>query len=88
VQLPTVLVGHLDGVGQPGAVFRDIVYLVNVDKVAQTVTVEPLKELPFELHPVHAAIDAADRSAAAATFDRASGSFTVPARTAVVFVVR
>jgi len=88
VQVPTVLVGHLDGVGQPGAVYRDIVYLVNVDKVAQTVTVEPLKDRPFELHPVHLAAGAADRRAAGATFDRANGSFTVPPRTAVVFVVR
>ena len=88
VQVPTVLLGHLDGVGLPGAVFRDIVYLVNVDKLAHTVAVEPLKDRPFELHPVHTAASAADRSAAAATYDAASGSFTVPARTAVVFVVR
>jgi pullulanase len=88
VQVPTVLVGHLDGVGLPGAGFRELVYLVNVDKVAQSVTVEPLKDLPLELHPVHQAPGAADRRAASARFDPASGRFNVPARTAVVFVVR
>jgi pullulanase/glycogen debranching enzyme len=88
VQVPTVLVGHLDGVGLPGAVFRELVYLINVDPVAQTVAVEPLKDRPFELHPVHTAPGAADRRAAAATFDMASGDFTVPGLTAVVFVVR
>ena len=88
VQVPTVLVGHVDGVGLPGAVFRELAYLVNVDKVAHTLAIEPLKDRPFELHPVHTAPGAADRRAATARFDAATGSFTVPARTAVAFVVR
>ena len=42
----------------------------------------------YLLHPVHRASGATDRSAAElASYDAASGSFTVPARTAVVFVV-
>jgi pullulanase len=39
------------------------------------------------LHPVHADVNAADkRIAAMAKFDTARGSFSVPARSAVVFV--
>ena len=42
----------------------------------------------YVLHPVHRAPGATDRRAAEqAGFDAASGRFTVPARTAVVFVV-
>src|SRR6185436_14817294 len=33
-QEATVLVGRLDGVGYPGANFNELVYLINVDKVA------------------------------------------------------
>jgi pullulanase len=36
---------------------------------------------------VHAAAAAADKRAAGATYTAATGSFNVPARTAVVFVV-
>jgi len=39
------------------------------------------------LHPVHLAAGAADTRAAQATYDAGSGTFTIPARTAVVFVV-
>ncbi|RZL35077.1 MAG: DUF3372 domain-containing protein, partial [Rubrivivax sp.] len=38
----------------------------------------------LEIHPAHNA----DPRARAASFDRTTGSFSVPARTAVVFVVR
>jgi len=41
----------------------------------------------LKLHRVHTAAGAADKRAAQASFDSASGSFTVPPRTAVVFVV-
>ena len=85
-QLPTVIVGDLDGTGYPGAGFAEIVYLINVDKVARTVTVDALKHEHFVLHPVLAGAGAADRRAASARYDAASGAFTVPPRTAVVFV--
>ena len=43
---------------------------------------------PWVLHPVHRAAGAADRRAATqSAFDAATGSFRVPGRTAVVFVV-
>ena len=86
-QLPTVLVGHLDGVGYPGAAFKALVYLVNVDKQSQTVTVDALKGQAFTLHPVHSTAGAADPRAASATYAPGTGAFSVPARTAVVFVV-
>ena len=37
-QVPTVLAAHLDGNGYAGARFKGITYLINVDKVAHTVT--------------------------------------------------
>jgi hypothetical protein len=40
----------------------------------------------FVLHPVHRATGAADMRAREAVWEAAAGSFTVPARTAVVFV--
>ncbi len=86
-QLPTVLAGHLDGNGYAGAGFKEVLYLLNVDKQPQTLTVDALKGKSFVLHPVHSAPGAADKRAAAATYAAAAGAFTVPARTAVVFVV-
>jgi len=87
-QVPTVLAGHLNGVGYAGAGFKEVLYLVNVDKVAQTVTIDALKGKAFVLHPVHTAASAADkRPATAASYAAAAGAFTIPARTALVYVV-
>jgi pullulanase len=86
-QVPTVLAGHLNGSGYAGAGFGEVLYLVNVDKTPQTVTIDALKGKAFQLHPVHRASSAADKRAAQATYTAASGAFTIPARTAVVFVV-
>ena len=89
-QEPTVVVGHLDGRGLIAASGRtsdDLIYLVNVDKVAHTLTIDAEKRKPYHLHPVQARFDAADhRPALAARYDRSTGAFTVPPRTAVVFV--
>ena len=87
-QEATVLVGRLNGVGYPGANFDELVYLINVDKTAKQLTLPALAGRPLELHPVHTAAGAADARAKQAAFDRASGSFSLPARTAVVFVAR
>jgi pullulanase len=81
-QVPTVVAATIDGAGYEGAAFRLLTYLINVDKVAQTVVGEPGKA--YRLHPVHA--NGADKRAAEARYDAATGRFTVPARTAVVFV--
>jgi len=87
-QVATVLMGHLNGAGYAGANFTELVYLINTDKVAQTVTADALKGKAYALHPVHRAAGAADTRAAQAAYDGTSGAFTVPARTAVVFVVQ
>jgi len=85
-QEATVLAAWIDGKGYPGARFEGISYLVNVDKVAHTVSDAGLRGKRLKLHPVHLAPGAADKRAAQARFDSAGGSFTVPPRTAVVFV--
>jgi len=86
-QVPTVIVAHLDGAGYAGANFKSITYLINVDKVAQRVTVDEEKNRRYRLHPVHLRAGAADqRVARDAQYDTATGTFTVPARSAVVFV--
>jgi pullulanase/glycogen debranching enzyme len=83
---PALIIGHVDGAGVPGAVFRELVYLINADRRPQAATVSALQHKPLVLHPVHRAAGAADRRAAAARFDALTGRFDVPPRTAVVFV--
>ena len=89
-QVPTVLVAQIHGT-QPsayaGAGFKELVYFLNVDKVPQTLTVDALKSKALVLHPVHTGAGAADKRAATATYAAGTGAFTIPARTAVVFVV-
>ncbi len=86
-QEPTVVVGHLDGRGHAGAGFRDLVYLINVDRREHVLEIPAEAGKAYRLHPVHRARDAADRRAAVARYESANGAFHVPARTAVVFVV-
>ncbi|SDF97043.1 MULTISPECIES: alpha-1,6-glucosidase domain-containing protein [unclassified Duganella] len=86
-QVATVIAAHIDGKGYPGARFKSIIYLINVDKTAQTITVAEEKNRNYALHPVHTGIAAADkRVASEARYDKTSGSYTIPARSAVVFV--
>ena len=87
-QVPTVLAGHLDGNGYPGARFRELIYFVNVDKVAHALTLAGEAGKAYVLHPVQGAAGAAAPRAATASYDAAAGAFTLPARTAVVFVVQ
>ncbi|PWF46767.1 alpha-1,6-glucosidase domain-containing protein [Massilia glaciei] len=85
-QEPTVLAALIDGAGYPGARFKRVAYFVNVDKVAHTVVVPQVKGQRLRLHPVHTAVGAADARAASASYKKETGSFTIPARTAVTFV--
>jgi pullulanase-type alpha-1,6-glucosidase len=87
-QIPTLLVGDLDGRGYAGANFQELAYFVNVDKASHPITIPALAGKAFQLHPVHSSFSAADKRAAQATYDGASGTFNIPARTAVVFVVK
>ena len=86
-QVPTVIVGDVDGSGYAGANFQELTYFINVDKQAHPITIPALAARAFVLHPVHLATGAADTRATQATYDGATGTFTIPARTAVVFVV-
>jgi pullulanase/glycogen debranching enzyme len=87
-QVPEVIAAHLHGDGYPGAGFREILYLVNVDLEARTLQFDSERGKRYVLHPVHRAPGAADRRAAQdSSYDPQTGRFTVPARTAVVFVV-
>ena len=86
-QQPAVIAAHLNGASYPGANFQELVYLVNVDTVAHTVTNTTLRGRGYTLHPVHRAARAADQRARRATFNASAGTFMVPARTAVVWVL-
>ncbi len=88
-QNPVVLVGHLNGRGYPGANFHELLYFINVDKQAHDITLPEQAGKTYRLHPVQAAATAADvRLRTTAVADNKSGRFTVPARSAVVYVVR
>ena len=85
-QVPTVLAATLDGRGYKGAGFSRISYFVNVDVVAHAVPDPQARGIRMRLHPVHLAPGAADKRAASAGYDSATGTFSIPPRTAVVFV--
>ncbi|MGV7211486.1 alpha-1,6-glucosidase domain-containing protein [Oxalobacteraceae bacterium A2-2] len=86
-QEPTVVAAQLDGEGYAGAGYKSLVYLINVDTKAHSITAPEAQGRAYRLHPVHTAPQAADRRPAqGARYDSASGSFTIPPRTAVVFV--
>jgi len=87
-QSGTVIVGRLDGSGHPGAGFAELLYAVNVDPQPQVVPLPELRGRPYELHPVHLAANAADtRPREQARWDAEAGTLTLPARTALVYVV-
>ena len=85
-QEPTVIAAHIDGRGYAGAQHKAVAYFVNVDKQPHVIAVAEAKGRPLRLHPVHVYPQAADVRAREARFDRRTGTFTIPARTAVVFV--
>lgn len=97
-QLPTVVVGHLNG-RAPGAAasngrladgagFAEILYAINVAPEAATLTLAELRGRAFVLHPVHRSANAADpRPAAQAQWDAHSATLRVPARTALAYVL-
>lgn len=86
-QDPLVIAGHLDGANYPGARFREILFLINVSGDTRELEMPDEAAKAWVLHPVHRARDAADRTARSARADHTSGRFTVPPRSAVVFVI-
>ncbi|MBV8605103.1 MAG: DUF3372 domain-containing protein [Pelomonas sp.] len=85
-QNPLVLAATLDGRGLAGAGFGRLAYFINTGKDMQTLLVPAERGRAWRLHPVLAAPDAADARAKQARFDPLTGLFSVPPRTAVVFV--
>jgi pullulanase len=86
-QNPLVIAAHLDGEGYAGAGFREILYFINVSPEAQTLMFPEESAKSYVLHPVQRATDAADtRPAQEARYDPRRGRFTIPARSAVVYV--
>lgn len=81
-----LVAASLDGRGYPGAVFASVMLAINAAPRPQTFTVPESGRRPWRLHPVLAAPQAADGRLRLAAYDGASGSFSVPARTAVVWV--
>ncbi len=81
------MVGHIDGKGYEGAVFRELIYLVNVSPGAQTLRIGAQRGRDYVLHPALRSPAAADKRASESSYSARSGEFRVPARTAVVYVV-
>ena len=84
---PSVMIGHLEGRGYPGAGFAEVLYALNADVTAQTIPLPDQATKSWVLHPAQAAASAGDPRAREAGFDSDTGTLTVPARTAVVFVI-
>ncbi len=87
-QNPLVLAAVVDGQGLAGGNFKRLAYLINTGTATQYLLVPAEKGQVYKLHPVLASGDAADKRARSAHFDPLTGLFSVPPRTAVVFVVK
>jgi pullulanase len=72
------------GHGPNGPQFALVVVLLNATPTAQTLIVPELAGRQLQLHPVQ--MDSADPVVRTARFEHSSGTFTVPGRTAAVFV--
>ena len=87
-QLPGLIVMSIDGQhprSYEGAKYKSVVVLFNVDKVAKTLAVAELKGRMLKTHKAHRQSDS-EQWARTALYDSATGSFTIPPRTTVVFV--
>jgi len=88
-QEPTVIAELIDGRGLAGARFGALLVVLNADKQAHVLDLPALGHRGWRLHPQHVAAHAGDtRIATQARVDDATGRFTLPARSAVVFVAR
>ncbi|MCC8363671.1 DUF3372 domain-containing protein [Lysobacter sp. A6] len=83
---PDLVAGRLDGTDLEGARFPAVQYFLNASTQARDVVLPASRGEPWVLHPVHLSPTAADVRARDARFDRDTGRFTIPPRTAVVFV--
>jgi len=86
-QVPGVIVMSIDGndpANYPGAQYKGVVVVFNVDKAAKTIAVPALKGRKLQLHRIQ--MNGSDEVVKASAFSSASGSFSIPARTTAVFV--
>jgi len=83
-QVPGLVAMRIDGTRYPGAQYKAVVAVFNVDKVAQTLAIPELKGRKLQLHRIQR--NGSDDVVKASSFDGASGTFAIPARTAAVFV--
>jgi pullulanase len=86
-QVPGLVVMSLDGASPrpyQGAGYARVVVLFNVDKVAKRFAMPELKGKALALHGIQQR--GSDEVVKTSTYDQASGSFSVPARTVAVFV--
>jgi pullulanase-type alpha-1,6-glucosidase len=82
-----LIAGHLQGYGLND--FDELIYFVNASEQEQSLVIPQLAQKAFELHPVQASPQAADaRPRNLAKYQKANGAFDIPARSAVVFVVK
>ncbi len=87
-QEPTVVVGQLDGRGLAGAGFAEVLYAINVNPQAVVLPLPALRGRSYRLHPAHTAASAADQQPVEASrWDAATGTLTLPPRTALVYVL-
>ncbi len=82
-ETPGVLTMTLDARGLGGP-WKSLTVVFNSTPSAATQTVTGLRGADVALHPV--LVDSADPVLRTASFDRAAGTFTVPARSVAVFV--
>ena len=86
-QEPTVIAELIDGQGLAGAKFGAVLVALNADKKPHALDLPALRGRGWRLHPVQSGAHAADqRIAHEARVDDAAGLFTLPARSAIVFV--
>lgn len=68
-----------------GAKYKSVVVFFNVDKLAKNISIAELRGKHLALHPIQAHSES-DTLAKTASFDEASGAFSIPPRSTVVFV--
>ena len=86
-QDPRVVVAHLDGDGLDGARFREVLYFLNASTDARTLSLPAQAGKAWTLHPVQRDPRVVDARARDARVDAATGTFSIPPRSVVVYVV-
>ena len=83
-QVPGLVALSIDGTRYPGAQYKAVVVVFNVDKIPKTIAIPELKGRKLQLHRIQR--NGSDDMVKASYFERNSGIFAIPARTAAVFV--